>query len=67
MSKYNCKLNYIQLSVPDFLDNYPDAVSCFSSELILYLLSESEYVVRFDVASGLVEFGFPSDDWKYFK
>lgn len=61
------KLNYMQLSVPDFLDAYPAFASVFNPFMILEFLSDPDYVVRFIPGIDQFEFGFVSDDWELFK
>ena len=60
------KLGYIQLPAVVFLDTYPGIAACLSPDFVLELLSEPEYIVRFNPDTHQVEFGFPSDDWKIF-
>lgn len=57
------KLDYIQLPVTVFLDTHPGFAACLPPGFVLELLSEPEYVVRFNPCTYHVEFGFPSDDW----
>lgn len=57
------KLGYIQLPSTVFLDTYPGFAAYLPPSFVLELLSEPEYVVRFNPETYHVEFGFPSDDW----
>ncbi|GGB87142.1 hypothetical protein [Glycocaulis alkaliphilus] len=57
------KLGYIQLSATVFLDTYPGFAAYLPPSFVLELLSEPEYVVRFNPDTYHVEFGFSSDDW----
>lgn len=56
--------NYIQYDVGTALRVIP-VLNALPVEIKLELLSDPEYVVRLDPDSGIVEFGYPSDnEWQ---
>lgn len=62
--KNRSKFHFLVLSVPAFLDAYPEIASLLPPALVLELLSEPDYLVRFSPDSGRIEFGFASDSWE---
>ena len=53
-------LNYIQMPLYSFLQQFPDLRSTFPYSLF----SDFRYVVRVQLSTGTVEVGFPEDDWE---
>ena len=59
----NSKLNYIQLSVPQYAKLFPSRFSMLSPEQAFDLLHDPDYVVRLSPDLCKVEIGYPGDHW----
>lgn len=56
------KSNYVEMTVIEFLDFFPEGINFFPLHLRPMILSDPEYLVRLS-EDGRIELGYKSDKW----